>query len=142
MRMPTYLVEDLQLWFGKDLDVASIHLEDRGLLSMTIGLLGQWAITWNGTVHLSRRAPFVVGTESILSRQNGKDSHEGRANALWLIAHECLHVQQQREMGWWRFLVAYALEWLRHRGGSRNKFEGPAYALGDQVYQAYMENLG
>ena len=64
-----------------------------------------------------------------------------RGNALWLISHECLHVKQQRETGWGRFLIAYAWEWLHHGGGSRNKFESPAYSLGYQVYQAFMKGL-
>lgn len=139
MRMPDYLVADLQPWFGKDLDVASVRLENRGLLSFVFGLLRQWAVTWNGTVHLTRRAPYSVEAQGIIPKREGVAANEARANALWLIAHECLHVQQQREMGWWRFLVAYGWEWLRHRGGSRNKFEGPAYALGDRVYQAQMQ---
>ena len=118
--------------------MASVRLEDHGFLSTTFGLLRQWAVTWNGTVHLTSRAPFKVGPECILSEQTGEGTREALAKALWLIAHECLHVQQQREMGWWRFLLAYAREWLRHRGGSGNKFEGPAYTLGDRVYQAMM----
>ena len=138
MRMPKYLVEDLQSWFGNDLDVASVRLKDRGLLAVTFGLLGRWAVTWHGTVHLTQNAPFTVGAEKILSRQHGDDPEEARADALWIISHECLHVQQQREIGWWRFLVAYSWEWLRHGGGSGNRFEGPAYTLGDRVYQALM----
>ena len=116
-----------------------MRFEEKGLLSTTFGMLRQWAVTWNGTVHLTRRAPFFLGADGILPRQDGGDLEEARANALWLISHECLHVLQQREAGWGRFLLAYSLEWLRHAGGSGNKFEAPAYALGDQVYQAYMK---
>ncbi len=140
MRMPDHLVADLQPWFGEDLDVTSVRLEDQGLLAFVFGLLGQWAVTWNGTVHLTKRAPFSVDGEGVSSRLDGAETREVRANALWLIAHECLHVQQQREVGWGRFLLAYVWEWLRHRGGSSNKFEGPGYALGDRVYQAFMKN--
>ncbi len=141
MRMPGHLVADLQPWFGEDLDVAGVTLEDRGLLSFVFGMLRQWAVTWNGKVHLTKRVPFSVESTRIVPRKEGKDAFEARANALWLISHECLHVQQQRERGWLRFLFAYAWEWVRHRGGSRNKFEGPAYELGDRVYQAFMREL-
>ena len=141
MNMPEHLVAELQPWLGDLLDVSTVRLLDRGLISAVFGMLGQWAVTWNGTVHLTARAPFRVNAEGFTPRRDSKDGDEAKANALWIIAHECLHVQQQREMGWGRFLVAYASEWLRHRGESHNKFEGPAYELGDQVYQAFMKRL-
>ncbi len=138
MQIPDHLVQDLQPWFGENLEVASVPLSDRGLLSSLFWLLGQWAVTWNGTIHLTNRAPFYIANSTIIPKEEGVDAHEARANALWLISHECLHVQQQREMGWRRFLVAYVRQWLRYRGSSRNRFEGPAYELGDRVYQAFM----
>ena len=119
--MPEHLAADLQPWFGDDLDVSTVRLLERGLLSVFFGAFGQWAVTWNGTVHLTVRAPFRIESEGILARGESKDSDEAKANALWIIAHECLHVQQQRQMGWGRFLIAYAREWLRHRGSSRNR---------------------
>ena len=39
------------------------------------------------------------------------------------------------------FLAGYVWEWLRFRGSSRNKFEAPAYELGDRVYQDFMRKL-
>ena len=141
MNMPAHLVADLQPWFGDELDVSTVRLLDRGLLSVVFGALGQWAVTWNGTVHLTARAPFRIESERIVARGESKDSDEAKANALWIIAHECLHVQQQREMGWGRFLVAYVSEWLLHRGESSNRLEGPAYELGDRVYQDFMKGL-
>ncbi len=104
-------------------------------------MLGQWAVTWNGAVHLTARAPFRVDDEGFTARGESKDSDAAKANALWIISHECLHVQQQRQMGWGQYLLAYASEWLRHRGESGNKFEGPAYELGDRVYQDFMKRL-
>jgi len=114
---------------------------NQGLICFIFGIFGQWAVTWNGTIHLTKRAPFIVEDLGVLSRRDCKDSTESYADVLWLISHECLHVQQQREMGWWRFLFAYGIQWVRHRGGSKNKFEGPAYGLGDRVYQDYMRRL-
>ena len=141
MRMPDHLVVDLQPSFGNDMDTASVFLEDRGFLCFAFGLLGQWAVTWNGRVHLTKRAPFVVESTGVSPRREGIGPGEARGNALWLISHECLHVKQQRETGWGRFLISYGWEWLHHGGGSRNKFEGPAYTLGDQVFQAFMKGL-
>lgn len=141
MRMPEHLATDLQPWFGDNLDVASVSLIDRGLLCLVFGLLGQWAVTWNGRVYLTKWAPFSVENARILPKREGMNPDEARATALWLIAHECLHVQQQREMGWTKFLAAYVWEWLRFRGSPRNKFEGPGYELGDRVYQDFMRKL-
>ncbi len=139
MRMPDHLAAELRPWFETGLDVSTVELQSRGLLSFLFGIFGQWAVTWNGTVHVTFRAPFMVETKEVTSRLEGMDAKEALANALWLISHECLHVQQQRDMGWWRFLLAYVWEWLRHRGEAGNRFEGPAYALGDRVYQHFME---
>ena len=139
--MPEHLARELQPWFGDDLDVSTVRLLDRGPISALFGMLGQWAVTWNGAVHLTARAPFWVDDEGFTARGESKDSDAAKANALWIIAHECLHVQQQRQMGWGRYLVAYASEWLRHRGELGNKFEGPAYELGDRVYQDFMKRL-
>ena len=125
--MPGHLVADLQTWFGDGLDTSSVSFEDRGFLCFAFGLLGQWAVTWNSRVHLTKRAPFIVESNGVSPRRERVDPGEARATALWLMAHECIHVQQQREMGWWRFLFAYGRQWVRHRGGSSNKFEGPAY---------------
>ena len=141
MRMPDHLMVDLQPWFGSNLDTASVFLKDRGFICFVFGLLGQWAVTWNGRVHLTKRAPFIVESAGVLPRPGGVEPKEALANALWLISHECLHVQQQREMSWWRFLFAYGRQWIRHRGSSSNKFEGPAYELGDRVYQDFMRLL-
>ena len=139
--MPEHLARELQPWFGDDLDLSTVRLLDRGPISAVFGMLGQWAVTWNGAVHLTARAPFRMDDEGFTARGESKDRDAAKANALWIIAHECLHVQQQREMGWSRFLVSYVLEWLWHRGGSRNRFERPAYELGDRVYQAFMKGL-
>ena len=139
--MPDHLVADLQHWFGDGLDTSTVSLEDRGFLCFAFGLLKQWAVTWNGRVHLTKRTPFIVESTGVSPRREGMDANEARANALWLISHECLHVQQQREMSWWRFLFAYGRQWIRHRGSSSNKFEGPAYELGDRVYQDFMRLL-
>ena len=130
-------MNDLQPWFHQDLDVGTVEVEVHGFLSVLFGLLRQWAVTWNSRVHLTHNAPFIISETAIGPRGATETSREAQGNALWLISHECLHVQQQREMGRGRFLLEYAAQWLRYRGGTGNKFEGPAYALGDRVYQAF-----
>ena len=141
MKMPQYLEVDLQPWFEDTLEVSSVSIVDRGLVCFIFGVFRQWAVTWNETIHLTKRAPFILEPTGVVSRRDGTESTESYANALWLISHECLHIQQQREMGWWRFSFAYGRQWVRHRGGSSNKFEGPAYELGDRVYQDFMRRL-
>ncbi len=138
MRLPDELIADLQPWFGEDLDVSGVPVKDHSLVSLVFGLLGQWAVTWNGTIHITKKAPFTLAGDSLNPKGPTVNTKETRGNALWLIAHECLHVHQQRQMGWRWFLLKYTWEWMRHRGEGRNRFERPAYELGDQVYQAFM----
>ena len=139
MMIPKQVAEDLQPWFGDGLEIGRVPLIDRRILSFIFGFLGQWTVTWNGTVHLTGRVPFLVEETGVRSQKERMDPNEARATALWLIAHECLQVQQQQEMDWVRFLLAYSWEWLRCRGSSRNKFEGPGYELGGRVYRAFKE---
>lgn len=139
-QMPEKMVEALKPWFSEGFDLTSVHLKQRGVLCFIFGLLGQWAITWNQTINLTRKAPFAIQGDGVVGRRKGWPPEETWAKAMWLISHECLHVQQQREMGWRRFLLAYLKQWVRHRGGRGNKFEGPAYELGDKVYQSLKQN--
>ena len=54
------------------------------------GLNGNHAVTINGTVHVTRRAP-----------------PEGSLGWTVLMGHELFHVEQQAAMGWWPFLLRY-----------------------------------
>ena len=66
-------------------------------------------------------------SKEVTSRRDGMDANEARANALWLISHECLHVRQQREMGCWRFLVAYV--WMATSQRRGTAVEAPATGI-------------
>ena len=82
------------------------------------GLNGNHAVTINGTVHLTRRAP-----------------PEGTLAWTALIGHELYHVEQQAEAGWWRFLARYLWRYRpRHLRSARDHpDEIPAYARGREV---------
>ena len=54
------------------------------------GLNGNHAVTINGTVHVTRRAP-----------------PKGSLGWTALMGHELFHVEQQAAMGWWPFLLRY-----------------------------------
>ena len=77
-------------------------------------LLGQWAVTWKGVIHVTVSAP-AAGSEASYA----------------LLAHECYHVWQQQRMGWWKFLAHYAAElvrgWLHRRNIRFHPLEKPAY---------------
>lgn len=76
--------------------------------------LNQWAVTWNGEIHLTLSA-LVVSTEDYNR----------------LLAHESYHVWQQQNMGWWPFLGEYikGLAWglLRGQNIRDHPLEQPAY---------------
>jgi hypothetical protein len=141
-QMPDKIAEVLKPWFSEDFDLRSVRMKQKGLLCILFGLLGQWAITWNQTINFTWRAPFTIQDGGVVGRRKGESAQETWAAAMWLISHECLHVQQQRELGWGRFLWAYVKQWLRHKGGRGNRFEGPAYDLGDRVYHSLKRSGG
>jgi hypothetical protein len=37
-----------------------------------------------------------------------------RAMRWRVVAHECVHVRQVRNIGWWKFYLSYIGEWARH----------------------------
>jgi hypothetical protein len=90
------------------------------------GNFGQAAVTINRTVHLTRNAPEDF------------DSNSGIA----LLGHELLHVEQQLHMGWWHFLIRYAIGWrpAHVANGITHALEKPAYERGDEILNALINN--
>ena len=81
-------------------------------------LNGNHAVTINGTVHVTRRAPL-----------------EGSLRWTVLMGHELFHVEQQAVMGWWRFLLRYLWRYRpRHlRSARSHPYEIPAYERGAEI---------
>jgi len=90
-------------------------------LGWLFGRFKQGAVTVNGTVHLTPAAPDLL-------------SPQGTA----LLGHELFHVEQQAQMGWWRFLLQYVAAWRpRHvRDGRSHPLEAPAYLRGEEIGRA------
>ena len=94
--------------------------------------VGIWYDEGQGHIHIT--AKNVKGFHTTVSAD--PESKRGLA----LIAHEMLHVRQQRKAGWLRFLASYVWR-LRKRGhrGKNNEhhpLERPAYALQREVRRA------
>lgn len=90
------------------------------LFGWVFGRFGQHAATINRTVHLTPRAPDLESVPGVV-----------------LLGHECYHVLQQQEMGWWRFLAAYICRWRPSHvsRGWEHPLERPAYERGREVLQ-------
>ena len=88
------------------------------------GLNGNQAVTINGTVHVTRRAPL-----------------EGSLGWTVLLGHELFHMEQQAAMGWWRFLLRYLWRYRpRHlRSARSHPYEIPAYERGAEIRAALGE---
>ena len=123
MPLPESAKAKLSPWFSAE-ELDSFRHTERGLMSWVCRrVLKQGAITWNKVVNF---APSRYDPES--------------KRGLALIAHEMLHVRQQRKAGWLRFLASYVWR-LRKRGhrGKNNEhhpLERPAYALQREVRRA------
>ncbi len=114
-------------WYVDEL-LDSTRVLQGSLFGWLFGLSGQHAVTINGTVHLTPKAPDV-----------GSDS------ATVLIGHELFHVEHQRRIGWWRYLAAYVARWRpahvrqgwKHPyQGWKHPYEAPAYARGREIRAA------
>ncbi len=107
-------------WYVDEL-LDSTRVLQGSLFGWLFGLSGQHAVTINGTVHLTPKAPDV-----------GSDS------ATVLIGHELFHVEHQRRIGWWRYLAAYVARWrpAHVRQGWKHPYEAPAYARGREIRAA------
>ena len=106
-------------WYNQQLLEETCVL--RGSLFGTLfARFGQHAVTINGTVHLTSQAQEL-------------DSDAG----IVLLGHECYHVVQQSEQGWWAFLARYIWHWrpshVRH--GWKHPLESPAYERAREIHQ-------
>ncbi len=97
-----------------DLDAVRIHTS--GLPSRYLRLVRHSAITFGDSFWLRE---------------------ESRRRDLPLIVHELVHVAQYRRRGRVRVLARYGLDFLRHRGYSRElPLEAPAYERAAQARHA------
>lgn len=113
-------------------DVAAIRLRTGTWQAWLFGLLGQWAVTWDGQIHLTPKLlaePWWMRDE---------------AQTASLLAHESLHVKQQLKYGWWPFLGLYVWHRLSHPKEpiNRHPLEQPCYELGANVYAAWVAEHG
>ena len=85
-------------------------------------MFGQHAVTLNQKVHVTRRAADL-------------DENWG----ISLLGHELFHVEQQQQIGWWNFLIRYALKWrpTHITNGTSHPMEKPAYDRGLEVWNAF-----
>ncbi|GEM_PF-5712009 len=132
--LPPAIAGRLKPWLPQGFDFTSVRIKQGGFLGFLFGVMGQSAVTWNQTVNLTPRATLYVQGERIEPKNSEVPMEKFTPQVVALLGHECWHVKQQREMGWWPFLWAYIREWLAHGGGRDNKLEMPAYELGDRIY--------
>lgn len=107
----------LTAWYSVEL-LDGLVLLSGSLFGWVFGRSGQHAVTINRTVHLTSHAPEL-------------DSNAGIA----LVGHECVHVEQQQELGWWRFLWRYVLKWrpAHVKRGWEHPMEKHAYERGREI---------
>ncbi len=105
----------LMVWYGL---LVNTPIYRGSLIGWIFGLFGQRGVTINGVIHLTNKAPDLNSTEGII-----------------LIGHELYHVEQQREMGWWRFLTSYIWHWRpKHIGrGYEHPLEIEAYIRSSDI---------
>ncbi len=107
----------LSPWYDTEF-LESVTVLHGSVAGRLFGMFGQHAVTINGTVHLTPSADDL-------------ESDKGTV----LLGHECFHITQQQEMGWWRFLAKYIAGWrpthIKH--GSRHPLEAPAYERGREI---------
>lgn len=129
MSLPPEAKGNLAPWFTPQ-ELDAFRYKERGPICWAFrALFHQDAVTWNRVVHFAQS-------------QYDPRTPEG----LSLIAHEMLHVRQQRELGWLRFLARYvwALRRAQYRGSrnAQHPMERPAYALGQEVLEALQRQTG
>ena len=107
----------LRPWYPDEL-MADVPVLRESFFGWLFGLNGNHAVTINGTVHLTKRAP-----------------PEGSLDWTVLMGHELFHVEQQAAMGWWRFLARYLWSYRpRHlRDARSHPYEIPAYMQGREI---------
>ena len=95
-------------------------------VSVVFGWMGQRGVTINGTIYMTPHWER-------LAWQGG--------NLKWMyqftdLAHELYHVNQQRNVGWGRFLWRYMVMWPSHwRRQWEHPFEVPAYRFDKRVWK-------
>ena len=116
----TELAERLAPWYGSALP-SEVPVLCGSLAGWLFGLSGQHAVTINGAVHLTGHAPELSTVDGTV-----------------LLGHELYHVEQQRQLGWWRFLAGYLWRWrpAHIRRGWEHPYEVPAYARGREIREA------
>ena len=107
----------LRPWYSDGLMEGVVVLRG-SFFGWLFGLTGAHAVTTNGAVHVTRRAPA-----------------DGTLGWTVLMGHELYHVEQQASMGWWRFLARYLRGYRpRHLRDARDHpMEVPAYARGREI---------
>ena len=120
---PERALNHLTEWYSTEL-LESTTILRGSIFGWLFGWFGQHAVTINGTVHLTSRAPDL-------------DSDRG----VRLIGHELFHVSQQQEMGWWRFLAKYVWSWrpTHINNGRSHPMEQPAYERRDAIMASLQE---
>ena len=118
--VPERVIRHLGRWYDEGF-VAEATVLRGSILGWLFGVFGQHAVTINRTVHLTPRAPDLEADRGIA-----------------LLGHECYHILQQSEMGWWRFLARYVWGWRPShiRRGWEHPLERPAYDRGREVREA------
>jgi hypothetical protein len=116
----TEVKQRLSPWYDAEL-LDGVRVVQGSVAGRLFGMFGQHAVTINGTVHLTSSADDL-------------ESDKGTV----LLGHECFHITQQQQMGWWRFLIRYIAGWrpthIKH--GSRHPLESPAYERGREILRA------
>ena len=115
--VPQTTIQRLSPWYSAEF-LESVTVLRGSLLGWLFGKFGQHAVTINETVHLAPDAPDLTADSGVV-----------------LLGHECLHVEQQRDMGWWRFLARYVVRWRPShiKNGRTHPFERPAYERGREI---------
>lgn len=101
-----------------------------GLFSRLIGIEGDGIRLCGGVrarlvTGACRASGVTLGSTVLLSASGWRDLERKSDAGLILLAHELVHVRQYREQGFFRFLSAYAGEYLTGRW--RGRSHGCAY---------------
>ena len=117
--------EKLRQWYSDEL-IGQARFVRRTWIGSLFGVFNQAAVTINGKVHLTPKAP---------------DDLED-AYGVSLVGHELFHVEQQYVMGWIGFLVRYVSGWRPSHisDGGSHPLEAPAYRRGENIKRT-LENM-
>ena len=124
LQVATYISPWFPGW-NRD-EIAQVAVLEGTWQSRVFGMLRQWAVAWNGQIHLTR-----PGLDKI---------KDGTVPEEALLAHELVHVSQQWDMGWRPWLVMYlwASFWglIKRIPVDRHPLESEAYRVGDAVWES------